>query len=128
MRALRSTEAADQARGDRQSLLAGLDGRVQAPPGPLDLAEFIPARCGHSEQADRLPPGDAVRQGALGLRKPAAEPLALWPVPPSDRVQQPLTLAEPGQGLCGERSRPLGVTAELGEIAAIERDIRGDIH
>ena len=115
-------------RSDLQSLLAGLDGRVQAPPGALDLAEFIPARCGHSEQVGRMPPSDAVHQGALGLRQPAAEPPRYGQLPPGDRVQQPLTLADRGQGLGGERSRALGVTAELGEIAAIDRDICGDIH
>jgi len=114
--------------GDLQGLLAGLNGRVQAPPGPLDLAEFIHARCGHREQAGRMQPCDAVHQSALGLRKPAAEPRRYGQLPPGDRIQQPLTLADHGQGLCGERSRTPGVTAELGQIAAIDRDVSGDIH
>ena len=72
-----------------------------------------------------MPPSDAVHQSALGLRKPAAEPRRYGQLPPGDRIQQPLTLADHGQGLCGERSRTLGVTAELGEIAAIDRNYAG---
>ena len=40
----------------------------------------------------------------------------------------PLAVAELGQGPRGERGRALGVAAELGEIAAMERDQRGDVH
>jgi hypothetical protein len=41
-----------------------------------------------------------------------------------DRAQQPLIIAE---RLRSERGRVLGVTAELGEKAAMQHDLRGDI-
>ena len=84
--------------------------------------------CGQSGLAGRLPPGNAGREGALSFREPATEPLGHGQESPGGRAQQPLALAALGQGPRGERRRILGVTAELGEEATMDRDQRRDIH
>ena len=58
----------------------------------------------------------------------AAEPFSRGQETLDGSAQQPLISAERGQGLRSERGRALGVAADLSEIAAMERDQRGDIH
>ena len=111
-----------------QRLLVGLDGRVQAAQSPLDLGELDAVPCGQSGLAGRLPPGGAGREGALGFREPATEPLGHGQESPGGRAQQPLALAALGQGPRGERRPGFGVAAELGEKATTDRDQRRDIH
>ena len=85
------------------------------------LSEFIPVPRSHSEQAGRLPPGQARRGCTLSLREPTAEPLGHGQIPPGE-VEQPLALPGLGQGPRGERGRSLGVTPERGEITTMQRD------
>ena len=70
-----------------QRLLVGLDGRVQAAQSPLDLGELDAVPCGQSGLAGRLPPGGAGREGALGFREPATEPLGHGQESPGGRAQ-----------------------------------------
>ena len=113
--------------GSFQGLLAGPDGRVQAALSALNLAVLIAAPCGRSVLAGRPPPGDAGHEGAFGLREPTAEPLSPGQKSLGGGTQQPLSPAALGQGPRSEGDRTLGFTAELGEIATMERDRRGDI-
>ena len=96
-------------RGELQRLLVGLGGRVQTAPRVLNLAKYVAGPGGDSGPVG--PSGDAGREGTLGLGDPAAEPFSHGQVAPGDVFQQPLVLAQPGQGLGRERGRGLGVTA-----------------
>ena len=59
--------------------------------------------------------------------EPAAEPFGDGQVPLGEGFHQPLASAELGQDPLRERGRVLGVSAKLGEIAAVKCDQRGDI-
>ena len=80
------------------------------------------------ELAAEPPPGDAGHEGALGLREPPAEPLSHGQESLDDGTQQPLAFASLGQGPGGERGRGLGVTAELGQVGAVQGNMRRDVH
>ena len=43
-------------------------------------------------------------------------------------VQHPLARVELGQRLPGERGRAFGVPAELSQVTAVQRDVRGNVH
>ena len=95
--------------------------------GALNLAELVATPGSHGGLAGRPPAGGAGRQGVLGLREPTLVPLGHGQESLGDGVQQPLALAAFGQGTGGERGRSRRVTAELGEMATIERNHRGDV-
>ena len=131
---LRQAHIPDARRGQRRpvgsggsfpGLLVGLGGRVQAPPGALDLAEQVTAP-GH-EDGPVGPPGDAGRQGPLSRCEPAAEPLRHGQVAVGLVVQQPLALAQLGPGPRRERGGGLRIPAVLGGKSPAQRDMRGDV-
>jgi hypothetical protein len=111
--------------GSFPGLLVGLDGRVQAPPAALDLAEQVTAP-GH-EDGPVGPPGDAGRQGPLRRGEPAAEPFSHGQVTVGLVVQQMLALAQLGPGPRRERGGGLRVPAVLGGKAPAQRDVRRDV-
>ncbi len=110
-----------------ERLPVGVGRGIQAALGPLDLAEVLVAPGGHGGLAGRPPLGDARRQRALGLCKPAAQPLGHAQVPVGVGCQQPLALADLGQGPAAECDRAFGVAMEHGEEGAPERDRRGHV-
>ena len=106
-------------------LLVGLDGRVQASLGALDLPEQVTAP-GH-EDGPVGPPGDAGYQGPLSRRKRrprshSATARSQWVA-----VQQPVVPAQLGPGLRRERGGGLRVPAVLGGKAPAQRDVGGDV-
>jgi hypothetical protein len=109
-------------RGDLQHLPVRPGRRVQAALSVLDLAEVVAA------WGNQGRPGEAGSEVALGLRESAAQPFGLRQVPAGDGFQQLLALAEIRQGPRSERGRPLGVTADSGEVCTIRRDPRGHVH
>ena len=74
----------------------------------------------------RAPSGDAGGEATFGVFEPTAHPLGYSQNPQASRVQSPLSLAaRPGPAT---RTRPsLGIAVEHGEIAAPERDRRGNV-
>ena len=59
--------------------------------------------------------------------RPAAQPFGHGQESVCDGARQPFSGFDLGQGLCGERGGGLGVAAELGEIAAVQRGQGRDI-
>ena len=114
--------------GDLQRLPVGAERRIETALGALHLAEEL-ARNGGQVALGRRPPScDAGSEGALGLCEPAAQPLGPGQEVAGHGVQQPLALADLGQGLRRGRGRAFGVAAELGQDGAPEGDRRGDVH
>ena len=110
-----------------QSLLAGQDGRVQTALGALEQGQRVVSPRRQRELAGLAPPGDAGREGAFGLGEPATQPFGHGQESVHSGAQYPFFWFALGQGLRGERGRGLGVAAELGEIAAMQRGQGRDI-
>jgi hypothetical protein len=95
--------------------------------GPLHLAEVVAAPGDQVALAHRFPQLNRQRQGLLGFPEAAAQPLGQAEVTAGVGSQHPLVRGCRGQGLRGQRSGPVAIAAEFGQIGAVERDRGRDV-
>ena len=116
--------------GRIQRLPVGRRCRIQVALGALHLAQVVAGAHGEKATeglAGRPPLGEHLGQAALGWPEPTVQPVHHRQVPAHEGAQQPVVLAQLGQGLPVVVGGEGGITAQPRERGAQERDPRGDI-